>query len=125
MERKTDNGLEKRHLSEIQFHDQKYTRDKKGNIYNRGFKSLIYSEFLENIGDIANKKVLEFGCGNGWQTKILASMVVAPALLCKQHNKDWTHWQRLLKLMVNCSSIQSQTSAKGLGRVLQVRGFFP
>ena len=73
MEQQTDNGLEKRHLSEIQFHDRKYTQGKRGNIYNRGFKGLIYSEFLEQIGDLANKKVLEFGCGNGWQTKILAS----------------------------------------------------
>ena len=72
MNQHTSSELEKRHSSEKEFHNQKYSQSKKGNIYSGGFKSLIYNQMLEKIGDISHKKVLEFGCGNGWQTKILA-----------------------------------------------------
>jgi len=73
MNQNNHDELKKRHISEKTFHDLKYSQTKQKSFYALGFKSIIFDNMLHKIGDIRNKKVLEFGCGNGWQTKILAS----------------------------------------------------
>jgi len=65
--------LEKRHESEKEFHDLKLTVNKKESYYDIGFTDIIFKEMLKKLGDINQKNVLEFGCGDGWLTRLLAS----------------------------------------------------
>jgi ubiquinone/menaquinone biosynthesis C-methylase UbiE len=63
--------LEKRHQAEKEFHNIKYSQKKKETIYGIGFTSIIFDDMLAKLGDISGKKVVDFGCGNGWLSKIL------------------------------------------------------
>ena len=63
--------LNRRHKSEIDFHDKKYSEKKKETIYDMGFTDLIFDDMLQKLGDIKGKKVVDYGCGNGWLTEIL------------------------------------------------------
>jgi 2-polyprenyl-3-methyl-5-hydroxy-6-metoxy-1,4-benzoquinol methylase len=64
--------IEERQKAEKEFHDKKFAEVRKVDYNELGFKRLIFSDMIEKIGDIRGKKVLEFGCGEGWFTKILA-----------------------------------------------------
>jgi len=66
----SDEALKERHQSEIAFHNKKYSQEKKS-FYDFGFTDLIFNDMLKKIGDLTNKKVVDFGCGNGWLTEIL------------------------------------------------------
>jgi ubiquinone/menaquinone biosynthesis C-methylase UbiE len=72
MSQSNQSELEKRHKAEKTFHDQKFSQEAAKNFYELGFKSIIFNDLLEKIGDLTNKKVLDFGCGSGWQSKIFA-----------------------------------------------------
>ena len=65
--------IEKREEAERTFHDRKFSCQRKLNYDDLGFKNNIFDSLLAEIGDIEDKKVLEFSCGDGWLTKILAS----------------------------------------------------
>lgn len=65
--------LEKRHASEKAFHDKKLSGKTEANYYDIGFNNIIFNEMMNRIGNIENKKVVEFGCGDGWLTKLLAT----------------------------------------------------
>jgi SAM-dependent methyltransferase len=65
--------LAARHAAEAKFHDEKYGE---GERYPRHYKINptypIYLKMLEMAGDLAGKRVLEYGCGAGWITLDLA-----------------------------------------------------
>ena len=63
--------LEKRHQAERSFHNKKYSQNKKETIYDIGFTNIVFSDMLSKLGDIKDKKVVDFGCGNGWLSEIL------------------------------------------------------
>jgi len=65
--------IRERQEAEKIFHNRKFSRERKKNYYDLGFKKIIFNSMMRNIGDVEGKKVLEFGCGEGWLTKILAS----------------------------------------------------
>ncbi len=64
-----DKSLEERQRSEIEFHDAKYTT---GESFPKHYYSdpttPIYKDMLESLGDLTGKRVLEYGCGDGWCT---------------------------------------------------------
>ena len=65
--------LEKKMANEKVFHDKKFSsQHERKSYYDAGFRSIVFQNFMESIGDIEGKKVLEYGCGNGWFTKKLA-----------------------------------------------------
>jgi ubiquinone/menaquinone biosynthesis C-methylase UbiE len=66
-------NIENRQEAEKHFHDRKYAGEKRKNYYDLGFKSIIFNRLVSKLGNIEDKKVLEFGCGEGWFTKILAA----------------------------------------------------
>ena len=72
MSQSNQSELEKRHKAEKTFHDQKLSKGADKNFYELGFKSIIFNDLLGKIGKLTNKKVLDFGCGSGWQSKIFA-----------------------------------------------------
>lgn len=64
--------LESRLVNEKHFHDKKFSaQNEMKSYYDVGFKSIVFNNFMEKIGDLEGKKVLEYGCGNGWFTKKL------------------------------------------------------
>jgi len=66
--------LKNRQNSEILFHDKKFSQsEKRQTYYDFGFKSIVFNRLMDEIGGIENKKVAEFGCGDGWFTKKLAN----------------------------------------------------
>ncbi len=67
-----NNDLKKRHAAEEEFHDRKLSNEKKQKYYSLGFNRPIFLRMMNKMGDIKGKKVLEFGCGQGWFTKTLA-----------------------------------------------------
>ena len=67
----TENTLDTRHISEQDFHDQKYGDDLKETHYSMGMTTTINRIMWKKLGNIENKKVVDFGCGNGWVTKKL------------------------------------------------------
>lgn len=67
-------SLEQRHKSEEIFHDEKYKHKEyfpKHYLLNPTVK--IFNEMYKMIGNVSGKRVLEYGCGNGWITLELAS----------------------------------------------------
>jgi len=67
--------IKKKHDSEMYFFDKTFGQKKQGsNLYDLGFKSIITNQFMQKLGNLESKKVLELGCGRGWLTKILATM---------------------------------------------------
>jgi len=67
--------LQARLEREAQFHDRKYGGE---NLYPRHYSArptqYIYSRMRESLGDLHGKRVLEYGCGEGWITCDLARM---------------------------------------------------
>ena len=69
-----ENSAKKRHQSESIYFNLAYSKEKaKKNFYSLGFKSTIFDRLLLELGSLEGKKVIDFGCGKGWQTRILAS----------------------------------------------------
>jgi len=70
---KTD--LDKRHASEERFHDNKYS-EHAHYPYHYKFNPtyFVFQEMKSMIGDLHNKKILEYGCGEGWTTAELVAM---------------------------------------------------
>lgn len=72
--KETDAALERRLAQEAQFHNAKYSG---GDLYPRHYKVSptlhVYTEMLQLIGDLNDKRVLEYGCGEGWITRDLAT----------------------------------------------------
>jgi len=73
-----NNGSEKdlsaRHEAESRFHDEKYSQ---GERYPRHYAVNptypIYRKMLGMAGDLSSRQLLEYGCGEGWITRDLAS----------------------------------------------------
>lgn len=67
--------LDERLEREARFHDEKYAG---GDLYPRHYAvqptEYIYQQMKGMLGDIAGKRVLEYGCGEGWITCDLAHM---------------------------------------------------
>jgi SAM-dependent methyltransferase len=65
--------LSARHRAEAAFHDEKYsTRASFPRHYRINPTYRVFTRMLEISGDIAGKRVLEYGCGDGWITTELA-----------------------------------------------------
>jgi SAM-dependent methyltransferase len=67
--------LEARLERETQFHDKKYSGDE---LYPRHYAArptqYVYAQMRSSLGDLRGKRVLEYGCGEGWITRDLAQM---------------------------------------------------
>jgi ubiquinone/menaquinone biosynthesis C-methylase UbiE len=68
------NDLETRLRGEQAFHDAKYSGD---DLYPRHYKvnptAQVYERMRDMLGNLENKRVLEYGCGEGWITRDLAA----------------------------------------------------
>src|SRR5438105_13152506 len=67
--------LEARLQREAQFHDAKYGG---ADLYPRHYAArptqYVYAQLRACLGDLHGKRVLEYGCGEGWITRELARM---------------------------------------------------
>jgi len=72
--RNVDNDLSSRLAREATFHDAKYSG---ADLYPRHYAvqptQYVYQEMSRMLGDLTDKRVLEYGCGEGWITRDLAS----------------------------------------------------
>jgi SAM-dependent methyltransferase len=70
-----DGSLEARLQREAQFHDTKYAG---GDLYPRHYAAwptqYVYTQMRDSLGDLHGKRVLEYGCGEGWITRDLARL---------------------------------------------------
>ncbi len=70
-----DGSLEARLQREAQFHDSKYAG---GDLYPRHYAAwptqYVYRQMRDSLGDLHGKRVLEYGCGEGWITRDLARL---------------------------------------------------
>jgi 2-polyprenyl-3-methyl-5-hydroxy-6-metoxy-1,4-benzoquinol methylase len=71
-----DPSLEERLEREARFHDEKYGKGDElyPKHYAVGPTQYVYKEMRGMLGDIRGKRVLEYGCGEGWITRDLARM---------------------------------------------------
>ena len=65
--------LEERHDVERQFHDAKAGRDPSGYLYADGGLDAIWDGLMARAGDLTNRTVLDFGCGEGWSSLAYAA----------------------------------------------------
>lgn len=73
--RTQDPKLDQRLKREAQFHDEKYsTREKSPRHYRAGPTQYVYRVMRDALGDIRGKRLLEYGCGEGWITGDLARL---------------------------------------------------
>lgn len=63
--------LSDRHEREKKFFNKKFKSQNHIDYYSAGFTNIIFERMMEKLGDIENKMVLDFGCGEGWLSKIL------------------------------------------------------
>ncbi len=66
---KEEMSLTSRHDIERRFHDHKAAAghgDGNKDFYSAGGLDLVWESFLSAIGDLREKKILDFGCGEGW-----------------------------------------------------------
>lgn len=69
-----DPQLEARLLREAQFHETKYgTGELMPPHYAVGPTQYVYTQLRDSLGDLHGKRVLEYGCGEGWITRDLAT----------------------------------------------------
>ena len=70
----TENPLLQARLErEAQFHDDKYSSgDHTPRHYGAWPTQYVYTEMRDALGDLKGKRVLEYGCGEGWITRDLA-----------------------------------------------------
>jgi len=70
-----DSLLEARLKREAQFHEKKYVGD---DLYPRHYAvrptHYVYRQMRDSLGDLHGKRVLEYGCGEGWITRDLACL---------------------------------------------------
>jgi SAM-dependent methyltransferase len=70
-----DPSLEARLQREAQFHDKKYGG---GDLYPRHYAAwptqYVYRQMRDALGDLRGKRILEYGCGEGWITRDLARL---------------------------------------------------
>jgi 2-polyprenyl-3-methyl-5-hydroxy-6-metoxy-1,4-benzoquinol methylase len=68
-------ALDERLEREAKFHDEKYAG---GNLYPRHYAvrptEYVYQQMKQMLGDIDGKRLLEYGCGEGWITSDLARL---------------------------------------------------
>ena len=68
-------AFEDRLNREARFHDEKYAG---GDLYPRHYAvnptEYVYRKMREMLGDVSGKRILEYGCGEGWITSDLAAM---------------------------------------------------
>ncbi len=67
----TKDSLEKRHQVEKEFHNNKFKDHESSNYYSFGFTSPIFYKMINLVEDMKDKRVLDYGCGEGWLSKIL------------------------------------------------------
>lgn len=67
--------MNERYTSEEKFHDSKYGK-KAGCPYHYRFNPTydIFQEMKIMMGDVKGKKIIEYGCGDGWTTAEMASL---------------------------------------------------
>ena len=65
--------IKKRQEIESDFHDKKFGSHREKDFYAYGFTSIIFNNLMRRIGNVDGKKILDFGCGEGWLGKLLAS----------------------------------------------------
>lgn len=73
--REAQTSLDARHRKEEEFHNQKYANantSPKHYDVNPTFK--IFQRMIQIIGNVSDKRILEYGCGNGWMTAELAAL---------------------------------------------------
>lgn len=67
--------LQARLEREAQFHDRKYGGD---DLYPRHYAArptqYVYIQLRDSLGDLHGKRILEYGCGEGWITRDLAQL---------------------------------------------------
>lgn len=74
-QKKSAESLEIRHQKEAEFHDHKYSSsDSSPKHYDVNPTFRIFQRMLQMIGDVSGKRILEYGCGNGWMTAELAAL---------------------------------------------------
>ena len=63
-------SLTSRHDIERRFHDHKASAhdDHNRDFYSAGGLDLVWQSYLQAIGDLRGKNILDFGCGEGWST---------------------------------------------------------
>ena len=67
--------LQARLQREAQFHDTKYSSgDHTPRHYGAWPTQYVYTEMRDALGDLHGKRVLEYGCGEGWITRDLARL---------------------------------------------------
>lgn len=67
-----EKSLKNRHRSEINFYDNKAQTHDEDSIYNQGAELNSFKKLMTIVGDIKDKRVLDFGCGTGWASVIYA-----------------------------------------------------
>ena len=73
MKRTVSQSLADRHRAEAEFHDEKYTtRSSFPKHYQINPTYPVFLRMLERCGDLSGKRVVEYGCGDGWTTLELA-----------------------------------------------------
>ncbi len=68
---KENTSLEDRHDIEREFHDAKAGSSHhpdQGNFYSAGGMNLVWDSYLAQVGNLSGRKLLDFGCGEGWST---------------------------------------------------------
>jgi len=71
---RNNNDLTSRHASEEEFHNLKFKEHSHPAHYKFNPTARIFFKMKEMIGDITGKRILEYGCGDGWVTAQLAAM---------------------------------------------------
>lgn len=66
--------INERQIREIEFHDKKFSSQGDTPLhYSFGISDYCVNRMLDLVGDIKGKNVIDFGCGDGWLSAILAS----------------------------------------------------
>jgi len=69
-----NSDLESRLDREAKFHDSKYGGGGGPRHYRVGPTQYVYAQMRAALGDLQGKRVIEYGCGEGWITRDLATM---------------------------------------------------
>ena len=89
--------LEARLKREAEFHDTKYGTGGSPRHYAVGPTQYVYSQMRDALGDLHGKRVLEYGCGEGWITRDLVELggtVCAFDIFRRLSGTQEAPWQR-------------------------------